>query len=399
MKATLPFQKNHSRLHIANLTLLMALAFCTLLPSGARAQQLATTQNVNTSSKTPADSWVNQTGIFSRYTPNRYSANGIYSGYSASEEDKSARSRDSKCFSHGDGVNDLFYIGALHYKNEQGYWSDIDVTVKKSDKEGFAFENTTNSFKTYYASNVADGLQMSREGYDFGWGKNLSFSLVKNASTAGTALTGNGRMSRSDFRTLKATNYAPGINVEWVQMGAGVETGYWIRNKSAYQNATSGYLMTEQELVLPAGCYLTVDGKRMSGDFTASSFEVKLPSGLTGLAFKQVSIYDSYFTYDDIMKDVEMGTMAARYDKNGKPLAEEWDGHKLEVQYDVVQSNGTVKVRFLIPVQWLNNPDRIFPIYVDPYVYADGVTTGSSTCTDSYALYYTCYHDSRWEYS
>ena len=34
MKATLPFQKNHSRLHIANLTLLMALAFCTLLPSG-----------------------------------------------------------------------------------------------------------------------------------------------------------------------------------------------------------------------------------------------------------------------------------------------------------------------------------------------------------------------------
>ena len=150
------------------------------------AQQVASTQAVKPDGKSSADSWVNQTGIYSRYTPKRYSADGIYSGYSASDEKVSERSRDSKCFSQGGGVNDLFYIGALHYKNEQGNWSDIDVTVKNSNKEGFAFENTTNSFKTYYSSNVADGMQISRDGYDFGWGKNLSFSVVKNASTTGT---------------------------------------------------------------------------------------------------------------------------------------------------------------------------------------------------------------------
>ncbi|MDD6581640.1 MAG: hypothetical protein PUF10_03035, partial [Bacteroidales bacterium] len=368
-------------------------AFFLLIPLGVQAQDKP--------AGPMADSWTGQTGIYSRFTPNRYSANGIYSGYTAGDELTELRTRDSKTFSNGNGTNDLFYIGRLHYKNENGKWSDIDVSIKQTSTpkyEGYDYQNLTNDFKTYYSTDPTKGFIMDCEGHSYTLAQNYGFSVVANASDPGKAIATQGSLSKSDFRTLKVRNYASGIDYEMIQTSQGVETGFWLRNKSAYQNASSGYLMMEQTIDLPAGCALAVDGKVQKGDFTASSFALLAPNGTPAVTFKKVTLYDAAFSYEEIMQDVEMNALAPQIGKDGKPIADKRDSHRLDVQYVVKREGNQAKVCFLIPVAWLNQPDRLFPVYVDPYYYAENVTTGSTTCTSSYVMYCTYYHDARWDY-
>ena len=62
MKATLSFQKKQSRMHVANFTLLIALALCALLPSGLKAQQIVTIgTETGTSYEVPVNNYWNYT--------------------------------------------------------------------------------------------------------------------------------------------------------------------------------------------------------------------------------------------------------------------------------------------------------------------------------------------------
>ena len=49
------------------------------------------------------ESWVNNTGIFSRYHQNKWSSNGVYAGLSAENELIDKRTKDSKTFSSENG--------------------------------------------------------------------------------------------------------------------------------------------------------------------------------------------------------------------------------------------------------------------------------------------------------
>ena len=58
-----------------------------------------------------SESWTNNTGIFSRYHANKWTANGIYAGLTPEKEQIQYRTEHSKTFDNGDGTFSYMYIG------------------------------------------------------------------------------------------------------------------------------------------------------------------------------------------------------------------------------------------------------------------------------------------------
>ena len=341
-----------------------------------------------------SESWTNNTGIFSRYHANKWTANGIYAGLSPEKEQIQYRTEHSKTFDNGDGTFSYMYIGDLHYKDENASWQDIDVSIEKANNNGYKYANTTNKFKTYYSNSPADGIMMNYEGQNLVFGKNYNFSFIDGH---GNALAGRERTAanakQDDFRTLSYKDFYRGIDYKMIQLGRGVETGFFVNNRNAVASGAKT-VRVSQTVEMPDGAYIMADGQKLGKTFSASEFEIMIPGYESWITFQPVVVYDANVDMDYIMKRAEIRHIEDNVDKDGKPLEDPMAKYSYKAMYNVEQSGNTLTVSFDLPAEWLLADDRAYPVFIDPTV---TVLTGSTSVTSSYTFYNTLYHDSRWD--
>ncbi|MBD1373867.1 DNRLRE domain-containing protein, partial [Hazenella sp. IB182357] len=80
------------------------------------------------------------------------------------KEDTSERDQNSKVFELSDGRKQKeISADPVHYKDEKGKWQEIDVNVKKTKQKGFNYENTSNTFRTYFGTSSSTLLRFEHE--------------------------------------------------------------------------------------------------------------------------------------------------------------------------------------------------------------------------------------------
>ncbi|MDR2010127.1 MAG: gliding motility-associated C-terminal domain-containing protein [Bacteroidales bacterium] len=358
------------------------------------------TSNVSFDTEKENESWVNNTGMFSRYHPNKWSDRGLYKGFSPEDELLQHRTKDSKTFSNGNGENSYFLVGDLHYSDDLSNWCDIDLSIinNTEDQTAYKYSNTTNKFKTYYSEFPDKGILVNYQETNFILGKDYSFYFLDNdQNIIHYPVRTDETLKQKDYRTLIFSDFYPDIDYEITQLGRGIESGFWLHSKNAFQSISEGMIMVEQLINLPENCFIEANGKIRTTDFTASSFIVKFADGTNAITFEPVVLFDGAYDFDEIMKSIEIPHIKEEATDNDKittedPLAE----HRLELEYKVVFKDGLIKVQFYVPVSWLNDPERIYPVFIDPEFTIGYSSTATSTAY--YTLYNTYYHDSRWEF-
>ena len=331
----------------------------------------------------PSNSWSKSTGIYSLFSENRWSKEGIYGKYSPKDELVELRGKDSKTFYNSDGTRSLMLIGRVHYEDDFGKWQDIDVSIKN---ENGIFVNKTNDFKSFYPQTTKDGLKILYNKNEFEFWKNTKIFLDNNKISNYVA------PQQDDYRSL-SYKIAQDIDYQMIQLETGIEGGYWLKNKNIFYNTDN--MRIEQEFILPENCYFEVNGERQYRDFEAKNFNLMFSDGSFAFSFRPIVIFDASFSFDEIMAN--MSSIKIVGGNNNQDI-ELKNKHKLEVNYKLKYEGNKIIIYFDIPTSWLLDNNTVFPVFVDPTVMIDDEYDGATVSINTYSFYSTTNSKTRWDF-
>lgn len=243
----------------------------------------------------------------------------------------SRRDANSKHFRNADGSVSMFtQAGLIHYKNEQGKWLDIDTRISPAVK---GFSNTSNTVKSFFPYVINEGGQIT----------GTSSGEIKEMLNSGWRF--------SDQENLHPLNFIkPEVmeNVISYRDNSGVKLNYtispsrkkmdWVIEQSSFLKASSekaSTLVFAEEIELPAGATLKQKGEEL---------EVVLLSGEVLVNYERPLIHEA-----------------------GKFILPE-DGQT--AVYGFYRIKQVAQHRYLVethvPMIWLKDAARAFPIVVDP---------------------------------
>lgn len=266
------------------------------------------------------------------------------------------RDRHTKHFKMPDGsFKAKIYAGSQHYMDAQGNWQDIQKDLVATSGN-FAFENTTNTVQSFFPSSLG-----GNNAVEVGDGA----ANIRMASHAFTAFVSEG-FTMTDFNAFVAngagqvnqnTMVYPGAGlvdhefaVEWDMVKHNV-----LLNQLPANLPQSGYMAFGDAIELPAGWSLEANGKAVDGATVAKG----------GLFMRNAE--------DEGALSIPIPDV---YERNDPSQTIHPDGAWPISYYVLPQSNNTYWVMTMVPVEWLADAGRQFPVVVDPTVNVVGAWGG-----------------------
>lgn len=122
-----------------------------------------------------------------------------------------------------------------------------------------------------------------------------------------------------------------------------------------------------------------------------------MPDDSDGIRFKPVVVFDGKISRDEVLKQCEIPKITDEINNSDKPVPDEYKDSKYIAEYKVIIEDGKAIVSYEIPVAWLKDTRRTYPVYVDPTV---EILTGYtlSYSTNSGIPYNTFWHDQRYDF-
>ena len=257
----------------------------------------------------------------------------ILEDYRPEDEIPERRTLEAKHFKINDTTVEVITLtagNALHYKDHAGNWQTIDtrITENRSGKYSeYDFANTTNNFHTFYSSDITKGSILELQGGILKDGLNKKMVwLDENYNIVASTALSNRNNYKINGITVSYNEVFPNIDLVYTQNTMGRKMDYILQNREAIANAPANakYLAFAEDVELSENLKL----KTQEGDY-------------------EISILDSennemaYFNTPQ-HKDANDSTITCKYHTK----------------------NNTVFT--LVPVSWLNNENRTFPVIIDP---------------------------------
>ena len=307
--------------------------------------------------QSPKESVLNPT-LFNMVKQNQQS---YYSQFNPQKEIVAARGMASKQYKNDNGsITFIADSKPLHYK-EGNIWKEIKTDIilnTGKERTIYGFCNLTNASKTYYPNLFNEGVKVDLTNKtSIGWQKTQMAWVDKNNQIIQYTITdANQSTAKLYVNSLTYTDVFNGIDATFIQGEESRELFYIINNPDALKNkpANAAYLVFYETMLLPEGYYAdgVIDRK--------------------GEQIQEIIIYDAEgnpsLGYSPIFY----------YDSNLK------EGDKPEKgSYTLNHSGKNVVIGIQIPIKWLSNPDRKYPIIIDPTTYYNYSTTKTCGSVDN----------------
>ena len=261
----------------------------------------------------------------------------------------------SKHFLTSNGmVSAVVAAGRVHYL-EDSLYKTILPNLERSNEEGiYAFVNPYNAFKTFYGKNSQLGTKILLNDTPIRLAKNQG---VEYLDINYNVLTGHSfddtNIQQQSKSKIYYPNVANGIDAQLEQNLEGYKSSY-VLNTAAYFNnrpTTTKYIAFTENIELPNGWRVKYDVK------LGESSIVFLDENNNKKIQMQRPVY---FEKNRVNQDAEsFGT------------------------YRFVQNGNNVKIQYLVNVDWLLNPNRNFPVIIDPTTTVFSTNTTASYRTGS----------------
>ncbi|MBK7108360.1 MAG: gliding motility-associated C-terminal domain-containing protein [Bacteroidetes bacterium] len=264
------------------------------------------------------------------------------------------RTLNERYFIKPDGsfVNEKAY-GAYNYSDANGFIRAVDPHLYPTEN---ANEFIANQQLLPTILNTAEGFSAItlKDNFIFRFNDHLQFYFVKdNVETA-----------RKDFSFMKTsvgsdgawiTNAWNGIDAEMVFAKGQIKTNFILKDKSSI-DVNSDYLVIEEFLQMPSNYTLEKDlqnGYTLENNFWKGDFILKNNWGLKLLTIHTPLIIDQARTKFHNQEQVDA------------------------IAYDLEKTEGGYILRIQIKTDWLLQPERKYPVIIDPLL------TGEATYTTS----------------
>lgn len=304
-----------------------------------------------------------------------WQAGGIYEGYSPNQEVLEKRNKTTKHFRNADGTFTA-QIGAAHYQDLNGLWQDVDYSITaKSGIKNFKFSNETNEIKSFFPENSGSKsvLMKTEDALSFSWWKSPSMSLTSNGNILKAYPIAN-KKGTVKGNSIIYDNVYPSISEEFQILAGGMENNTIINSLDAsISNLPSGALMEFSQIIeLKSGWKVNANGKVQSGSFESQNFFISIPGQKNVLNFSPIIVFDNNLSKNEVLNLV--------YTPKDKLTSEQ----KIRISQHIFQCNYVaeitsegLKITTKVPVSWLKDTKRTFPVTIDPTVTIGATTPGN----------------------
>lgn len=285
---------------------------------------------------------VQESGRSAKYTLNESKflwENEPFGTYAQGSEIIQKRDATTKHFRNADGtVTAHVAAGDVHYL-ENGEWKTIFHTIVASQA---GFENTTNSYKTYYPATSAGSVKTV-----LSTGKTLTdmMEMKMYYEVNGQAIQVQNIQAKQGnihFNELTYKNvYGSGIDLRLTQNTTQRKMDYIIQNASALSDIPSGanYLIFEEKAELPAGWIARVVDHEIILEDASGKEQAKYAKPV----FSDTPLHQH--DHGDEQNHVEREIVGL---------------------YDLSQDGRIITIKTKVPVAWLKSSERNFPVLIDP---------------------------------
>lgn len=314
----------------------------------------------------------------------KWQKGGLFEGYSPSQEILGKRSRTTKQFLNQNGSITSQISGMIHYKDNSGYWQDIDYSITKNlNQDGYIFSNETNEYKSYFpqfAGSKAVKFKLDEQ-LTLNWWKNPKLEFTVNGNVVKSFAMSSER-GNSNKNSIKYHNVYPNITEEFEVIPGGLENNTIISSLTPEMNAlpANAMLNFSQTIELKPGWKIMVNDKAQSTNFSSKSFRVEIPGFSDGLTFSPIFVYDNTLT-----KEQAMALVFSPKEKLTAAQLNQLNSHVYQCDYKATFTNDGLQITTILPLSWLKNSVRSFPVTIDPIVTIGTVPgTGDFRCPISH---------------
>lgn len=291
---------------------------------------------------------------------NQWKPGGIFYGKAPQQEILEGRTAYTKKFDRGNGLVDIYFGGPYHYKDESGAWQDIDLNIKPITGAVYSYSNAQNQFVSLFSKSPESGVLMRYKNASFAFGINTNI-YANNWSPALSATT-----SKTNGAKISYSEIYEHIDLGYEVTTSNIQHSISFRNQNIFSGLGSqnDYVTVEETIKLPAGASM-MDESGMLNASRPVKGNIFIVVNSDSLFYIQPScIWDAVFTGNPEEQVESLETLL-----NFK---------RLESSV-VFLSAGEYKLLTFIPVSWLKDPARVYPVTFDPTVGVGNQTSFNSS--------------------
>lgn len=269
--------------------------------------------------------------------------NEPFGSFGAQKELKENRDQFSKHFRNDDGtITAHIAAGPIHYL-ANGQWQTIYHSIVPNSN---GFENVWNSHKTYYPKQANGAIQtVLPSGQTLTDMMDMRMYFEQNGQAVGVKLI-QPKNGQAQFNELTyAGVYGNGIDLRLTHNTLNRKMDYIIHSKTALGSIPSGatHLIFEEKAQLPTGwTAILVDNEILLKD----------AAGIIRAKYEKPVFHD---------------TPTHQHDEHDNHIHEGHD-HQIIGNYVIQQTGNTLTIKTKVPLNWLLDEHRAFPVVVDPTI-------------------------------
>lgn len=291
----------------------------------------------------------------------QWQQDGLYAGFTPAQEVTEKRTRTTKVFRNSDGSL-TSQVGCLkHYRDADGRWQDVDYTIVPAPA---GFQNTTNEIKNYFpAAPGTAPVRMQKDGSGFSWWNVPRLDIRSGNAVLSSSAAGTGTGASLNGGVLRYDQAYEHITEEFVALEGGIENNTIIHAlntqlSTAPDGATASF---SQFIPLQQGWQVISGHGVQTAGFEADAFAIRFTNG-EAASFGRIITFDAAISKDDAM------LVNAPTDKLTPAQRTMLDRHVHVGRYAVRFVAGGIEVAVQLPVSWLREAGRSFPVTIDPVV-------------------------------
>ena len=266
---------------------------------------------------------------------------------------RTANTREFYSFNN-DGSKSIYLqksLGNINIKDQDGFWRAKDPRPVKENGNVYAARMQPNPVVIDFDQKFASIFSGNKE---FRFNKNIS--LVHIAADGSEISFGAGdwsRMTRTENfaeTIFLIEEFYPGVDLQMITNSGSVKTNFILKNKL---ELNEGWLAMRQEIEISVG--YTADqsfSSPVNESMRAGILNIVNESGQQQFTFNRSHAYDAQYRTENFM-EMPFRLEASKLDYN-------------------------------VPVSWLENPATVYPVTLDPFVYASDTLAQASILGSGY---------------
>lgn len=297
---------------------------------------------------------------------------GLLNGFNPSQEVVELRTKNSKKFDLGNGIKQVVIGGPFHFLNDDSLWDEINLNIKTVDDPKFSYQCVQNSFKSRFN-------RISTEGIEIGYRKTVLKSGINTKIYSGNWHPRNGLQVENTPKVIenKLTypNICEGISLNYEVTADALLHNLRFDNPSVFNDLDTNnrFLSIEEEIQIPMGSILFDSLGILNSNRNIHGVLYIVNNSDTLYAIPPSKIWDENYELNLFNKVDSLAQSA-----------------KSLIVSSFIEWITPTSFKFIskIPVTWLKDEHRYYPVYFDPTIVVGGSGTLRFTQSGASLGYY-----------